>query len=348
MFLFDLTTEYRVIIGISAMVLLFSVFLISFVTSQRKKLQYHKELQLLNEKQQQVLQEQNMLLEQRVKERTIELSEQKEALQQSLTELKTTQTHLIQREKMASLGELTAGIAHEMQNPLNFVNNFSELSNDMLSELKEEIESNNLTGSLALTDELSQILQKINHHGVRASSIVRGMLEHSRAETGERQLTNLNTLADEYFRLAYQGVRTKNQSFTCDLVTDFAPNMGKVMVVPQNIGRVLLNLYNNAFYAVQEKQKMSAADFKPCVCVTTSRQNERITIQVRDNGMGIPDAISTKIFQPFFTTKPTGKGVGLGLSLSYDIITNEYGGELTVTTTPGEGTEFGIHLPSLA
>lgn len=350
MYLFELTIEDRVIIGISGMVLLFSVFLISFVTSQRKKLQYHKELQLLHEAQQKSLQEQNNLLEQRVQERTVELNQQKEALQNSLTELKATQLHLIQKEKMASLGELTAGIAHEIQNPLNFVNNFSELSAELISELKEEIEANNQTNSLAMADELGVMLQKITHHGGRASSIVKGMLEHSRSSTGERQPTNLNALADEYLRLAYQGYRAKDKDgstsrFTCKLVTDFDSALGHVPVVSQNIGRVLLNLYNNAFYTVYEKQKTAPADYQPTVTVTTSQGNGNVTIRVRDNGMGIADSIKEKVFQPFFTTKPTGQGTGLGLSLSYDIVAKEHGGELAVKTQPGEGTEFSITLP---
>lgn len=345
MYLFELTIEDRVIIGISGMVLLFSVFLISFVTSQRKKLQYHKELQLLNEAQQKSLQEQNDLLEQRVRERTVELNQQKEALQTSLTELKTTQMHLIQKEKMASLGELTAGIAHEIQNPLNFVNNFSELSAELISELKEEIEAHNEINSLAMADELGVMLQKITHHGGRASSIVKGMLEHSRSSTDERQLTNLNALANEYLRLAYQGYRAKDKAFTCNLATDFDSALGHVPVVSQNIGRVLLNLYNNAFYTVYEKQKTAPVDYQPTVTVTTTQGDGNVTIRVRDNGTGIADSIKGKVFQPFFTTKPTGQGTGLGLSLSYDIVAKEHGGELAVKTQLGEGSEFSITLP---
>ncbi|MEZ0540272.1 sensor histidine kinase [Fibrella arboris] len=345
MFLFNLTIEYRVIIGISAMVLLFAGFLISFITSQRKKLQYHKELQLLNDQQQQSLLEQNSLLEQRVSERTTELSQQKEALQRSLKELKATQMHLIQREKMASLGELTAGIAHEIQNPLNFVNNFSEISTELLDELKEEISANNNAASLALTAELAENLQKITQHGERASNIVRSMLEHSRTSTGERQPTDVNALADEYLRLAYQGIRAKDKSFNCTLVTDLDPTIGAVNIVSQDMGRVFLNLFNNAFYAVREKQKKAPDTYQPTVLVTTRQDTDSVLIQVRDNGMGIPEAAKTKIFQPFFTTKPAGQGTGLGLSLSYDIVTKEHDGYLTVESQPGEGSEFGVKLP---
>jgi two-component system, NtrC family, sensor kinase len=348
MYLFNLTIEYRVIIGISAMVLLFAGFLISFITSQRKKLQYHKDLQLLNDQQQKSLLEQNNLLEQRVRNRTTELSQQKEVLQNSLTELKATQMQLIQREKMASLGELTAGIAHEIQNPLNFVNNFSELSTELLAELKEEISVGNRVNSLAIADDLTHNLQKITHHGGRASSIVKGMLEHSRTSTGERQPTNLNALANEYLRLAYQGLRTKDKNFNCELVTDFDPVLGEVDVVSQDIGRVFLNLYNNGFYAVRQRSMDMKAGtaYVPTVWVSTQRKNKRVQIRIKDNGTGIPESVKNKIFQPFFTTKPTGEGTGLGLSLSYDIVTQGHGGVLTVESTEGEGAEFIITLPT--
>ncbi len=342
---FDLSIETRVIIGISAMVLLFTGFLVSFITSQRKKLQYHKDLQLLHEQQRQVLIEQNSLLEQRVNERTTELSQQKEALQNSLTELKATQMQLIQKEKLASLGELTAGIAHEIQNPLNFVNNFSEVSTELVSELKDELNRGDTDEAKAIADDLTQNLEKITHHGKRASSIVKGMLEHSRTSTGEKQPTDLNALADEYLRLAYQGLRSKDQGFTCELKTDLAADLPTVSVVPQEIGRVLLNLYNNAFYAVHEKQKTAPADYRPTVWVSSRQETGRVVLCVKDNGMGIPEAIKDKIFQPFFTTKPTGEGTGLGLSLSYDIITKGHGGVMDVESPEREGAEFVIRLP---
>lgn len=357
MYLFDLSLEYRVLIGISAMVLLFAGFLISFITSQRKKLQYHKELQRLNERQQQSLQEQNALLEWRVQERTTELSQQKEALQQSLTDLKNTQMQLIQREKMASLGELTAGIAHEIQNPLNFVNNFADVSTELLSELKDEAQAGHTKDVLTIADDLTQNLRLIHHHGQRASGIVRSMLEHSRSGAGQKQPTNLNALADEYLRLAYLGLRRSGDPadanpLTCELVTDFDPGLPVLNLVAQDMARVLLNLYNNAFYAVQQRAKRVEDGYEPTIWVSTRQQahpsgagGALVCIRVRDNGPGIPAAIQDKIFQPFFTTKPTGSGTGLGLSLSYDIITKGHGGRLEVASTEGEGTEFIVTLP---
>lgn len=284
----------------------------------------------------------------RTKER--ELAQARE-IEKAYHQLQQTQTQLIQREKMASLGELTAGIAHEIQNPLNFVNNFSEVSTELVGELREEEAKPDRDSELIgeLLDDLSQNLQKITQHGGRASSIVKGMLEHSRTGTGERQPTNLNALADEYLRLAYQGLRAKDKDgstvrFNVDLETHFDPNLGKVEVLPQEIGRVLLNLYNNAFYAVQQRQQAGGADYRPTVTVSTHRQNGQVEIRVADNGTGIPDAVKAKIFQPFFTTKPTGQGTGLGLSLSYDIVTKGHGGTLTVTSQEGEGTEFMVRL----
>ena len=304
----------------------------------------HETLQQEQEKQH-LLATQNETLELQVTERTTELS-------QSLAELRTTQAQLIQKEKLASLGELTAGIAHEIQNPLNFVNNFSEVSTELVSELEEEKQKPERDNELEteLIADLKQNLQKITHHGQRASSIVKGMLEHSRTSTGERQPTNLNALADEYLRLAYQGlrrsgVRAKQKDFNCELITDFDPALGQVEVVPQEIGRVLLNLFNNAFYAVGERSKQQPVAYQPTVSLATKRYDNTIEIRVRDNGTGIPDAVKAKIFQPFFTTKPTGEGTGLGLSLSYDIITKGHGGMLTMERMEGEGTEFIITLP---
>ncbi|WP_229254079.1 ATP-binding protein [Dyadobacter sp. NIV53] len=304
---------------------------------------------------QQLLASQNERLEHQVMARTAELN-------QSLNHLRITQVQLIQKEKLASLGELTAGIAHEIQNPLNFVNNFSEVSMDLIEELGEGpflklAEPGKKYASEILSD-LTSNLQKINFHGGRASSIVKGMLEHSRTGTGERQLTDLNALADEYLRLAYHGMRrsgdpAKDKSgtidqFNCKLVTDFDPDLGMVDVVPQEIGRVLLNLYNNAFYAVKERGalgKGQGVDYQPAVWVSTKLLDNKVEIRVRDNGTGIPESVRAKIFQPFFTTKPTGEGTGLGLSLSYDIITKGHGGAITVESREGEGTEFVIALP---
>ncbi|QHW01562.1 hypothetical protein GJR95_34105 [Spirosoma endbachense] len=264
----------------------------------------------------------------------------------TLSELRATQTQLIQKEKMASLGELTAGIAHEIQNPLNFVNNFSEVSAELVAELEEEQQMPNRDAELEaeILSDLKQNLQKITHHGGRASAIVKGMLEHSRTSTGQKEPANLNTLADEYLRLAYHGVRAKEAAFTCQLVTHFNSDLPPIEVVAQDIGQVLLNLYNNAFYAVQEKQKWTPADYLPTLTVSTRRLVNSVEIRVKDNGTGIPESVKTKIFQPFFTTKPTGEGTGLGLSLSYDIVTKGHEGTLTVESHEGQDSEFVITL----
>ncbi|MEZ5083257.1 MAG: two-component regulator propeller domain-containing protein [Bacteroidales bacterium] len=271
--------------------------------------------------------------------------EQAREIEKAYHELKTTQSQLVHAEKMASLGELTAGIAHEIQNPLNFVNNFSELSVDMIDELTEEMEKGNQDEINILKKDLKQNLEKINQHGKRASSIVKGMLEHSRSGNNEKQPIDINALADEYLRLAYHGLRAKDKSFQSDYRLDADENLPKVNVVSQDIGRVLLNLINNAFYAVAEKAKQNHADYKPEVVVSTKRLNDKIEISVKDNGNGIPDTVKDKIFQPFFTTKPTGQGTGLGLSMSYDIITKGHGGEIKMESKEGEGSEFIIQLP---
>ncbi|WP_138993548.1 ATP-binding protein [Larkinella sp. C7] len=287
-----------------------------------------------------IIASQNERLEQQVKERTAQL-------QTSLEELKATQNQLIQKEKLASLGELTAGIAHEIQNPLNFVNNFSEVSTELVTELEEEQQKPDRDAELEkeLLGDLKQNLQKINHHGGRASQIVKNMLAHSRTTTGDRQATNLNALCDEYLRLAYHGLRAKDNTFNCELVTDLDPTAGSVNLVPQEIGRVLLNLFNNAFYTVQKKQKTTSEPYQPMVKVRTKASLKQIEIRIIDNGLGMDDTVKEKLFQPFFTTKPTGEGTGLGLSLSYDIITKGHGGTLTVESQPGVGSEFIITLP---
>lgn len=278
-----------------------------------------------------------------------QLEEAKVRVDAALTELKATQTQLIQKEKLASLGELTAGIAHEIQNPLNFVNNFSELSVELISELMEERRKEHGKRDEELENELlsdlSQNQEKINHHGKRAASIVRGMLEHSRVSTGERQATDLNALVDEYLRLAYQGLRAKDSTFSSDYELIADENLPLISVVPQEIGRVLLNLINNAFYAVNQRAKSETADYQPKVTVSTKQKDNQVQISVQDNGRGIPAAIKDKIFQPFFTTKPTGEGTGLGLSLSYDIVTKGHGGTIEVKTKEGEGTTFTVMLP---
>jgi signal transduction histidine kinase len=263
----------------------------------------------------------------------------------ALAELQVTQKQLIQSEKMASLGELTAGIAHEIQNPLNFVNNFSEVSTELVDEMKDELAAGNWQLATELADDVKQNLEKINHHGKRAADIVKGMLQHSRNNSGTKEPTNINTLADEYLRLAYHGLRAKDKSFNATMKTDFDESIGTINIIPQDIGRVILNLITNAFYAVTEKKKGFGDGFDPTVSVRTKRSNDQVLICVSDNGSGIPQKVLEKIFQPFFTTKPTGQGTGLGLSLAYDIV-KAHGGELKVETKEGEGTIFIIHLPN--
>ena len=254
---------------------------------------------------------------------------------------------------MASLGELTAGIAHEIQNPLNFVNNFSDVNAELIEELKAEALKGNQEEVIAIANDIKANEEKINHHGKRADSIVKGMLQHSRTNSGQKELTDINALADEYLRLAYHGLRAKDKSFNANFKTDFDHTVGKVNIIPQDIGRVILNLINNAFYAVDEKKKKSGDGYEPLVIVSTKTVKPplegleaKVEISVKDNGNGIPHKILDKIFQPFFTTKPTGQGTGLGLSLSYDIITKGHGGELKVETKEGEGSEFIVQLPA--
>jgi len=275
----------------------------------------------------------------------IKLKEEKKRAENALTELRATQSQLIQSEKMASLGELTAGIAHEIQNPLNFVNNFSEVNSELIAEMKEEIDKGNMEEVKALANDIEDNERKINHHGKRADAIVKGMLQHSRSSSNVKEPTDINTLADEYLRLAYHGLRAKDKSFNATMKTDFDVTIGKINVVPQDIGRVILNLITNAFYVVDEKKKQIGEGFEPTVSVSTRKDKNKIFISVKDNGNGIPQHVLDKIFQPFFTTKPTGQGTGLGLSMSYDIVTKGHGGELKVETKEGEGSVFIIHLP---
>ncbi len=285
-----------------------------------------------------MLKKENRILEEKVTHRTAQLNK-------SLEELKTTQSQLVQSEKMASLGELTAGIAHEIQNPLNFVNNFSEVSFELLEEMKTELNNNNREDAIAIADDVKTNLEKVIHHGKRADAIVKGMLQHSRGNTGIKEPTDINAMADEYLRLSYQGLRAKDKSFNTHFNTDCDPSIGKINIIPQDIGRVLLNIYNNAFYAVYEKQKALQNGFKPQVNVSTRKKMSVVEITVKDNGNGIPEKVLEKVFQPFFTTKPSGQGTGLGLSLSYDII-KAHGGEIKVNNHPGEGAEFVITLPA--
>ena len=245
---------------------------------------------------------------------------------------------------MASLGELTAGIAHEIQNPLNFVNNFSELNKELLEEINENVDQGNLGDIKMLTKDVIDNEEKISFHGKRASSIVKGMLQHSKAVDGQKESTNMNVLAEEYLALSYQGLRAKDKTFNATLQTVFDPTIREMQIVPQDMGRVLLNLYNNAFYAVADKKKQAGDGFTPTVTVSTRNEGSRVVISVKDNGNGIPSALRDKILQPFFTTKPTGQGTGLGLSISYDIV-KSHGGELKIESTEGEGAEFLVILP---
>jgi two-component system, NtrC family, sensor kinase len=273
-----------------------------------------------------------------------QVEEQRVRAEQTLKELRVTQAQLIQSEKMASLGELTAGIAHEIQNPLNFVNNFSAINKELIAEMKEEIDKGNHPEVKAIAHDIEDNEEKIVCHGKRADAIIKGMLQHSRASTGKKELTDINALADEYLRLAYHGLRAKDKDFNANFKTNFDKTIGKIDIVPEDIGRVLLNLYNNAFYAVNEKKKQLNGTFEPTVFVCTKKVNDKLQIIVRDNGTGIPKKVLDKIYQPFFTTKPARQGTGLGLSLSYDII-RAHGGDIKVETKEGEGGEFTIQLP---
>ena len=312
--------RFYLLLGILGVFVLIAGILI-FANSQRKKA--NKVLQQRNE----------------------QIEMQHKALERSLADLKTTQTQLIQSEKMASLGELTAVIAHEIQNPLNFVNNFSEVNKELLTELKQELAAKNYEEVGAIADDVIGNEEKINHHGKLADFIVKGMLEHSRTNTGEKQLTDMNVLCDEFLKLSYHGLRAKDKNFNAEMVTHFDADLPKVNVSQQDMGRVMLNLFNNAFYAVNQKLKTAGADYKSEVTVSTSSENGQVIIKVKDNGVGIPDAIKEKIMQPFFTTKPTGEGTGLGLSLTYDMVVKGHGGSITVDTQVGEFTEFSISLP---
>jgi len=280
----------------------------------------------------------NSELERQVYERTTELNK-------ALQNLKATHSQLIQAEKMASLGELTAGIAHEIQNPLNFVNNFSEVSKELLVEMKTEMDNGNTAVAKEIADDIILNLEKINHHGKRADAIVKGMLQHSRSSSGVKERTDINSLADEYLRLCYHGLRAKDKSFNATIKTDYDSALVKINIIQQDLGRVILNLLTNAFYAVNEKKKSNLEGYVPVVSVSTKSVGNKVEIIISDNGNGIPGKILDKIFQPFFTTKPTGLGTGLGLSISYEIVTKAHGGELNVVTKEGEGAAFTIILP---
>jgi two-component system NtrC family sensor kinase len=346
MYLIQISIEMRITIGIAAMLLLFVSFLIAFITNERKKREYQENLRLMLEQKQEMLAKQNEVLETMVNERTAELNEQKTALQYSLAELKSTQQQLIQSEKMASLGEMTAGIAHEIQNPLNFVNNFSSVSIEIFEELNEELEKGNMEEARMITAELKGNLEKINHHGIRADKIVKSMLEHSRPGSGKRELTDMNELVKEAMELSLHNFRSKNKFVQIKSVFKPAANLPAIQVKPLDISRVIVNICNNALYAVNQKQIINVGNgFEPSIMVSTVLHPHFIEINIEDNGAGIPSAMAEKIFQPFFTTKPTGEGTGLGLSLSYDIITKGHGGTLKVQATENVGACFNILLP---
>ncbi len=320
-----------------------------YLSRQNKK---DKIQRLKDETERMALERQKNSLENLVALRTNEIMEQKIVLEKSMEELQATQTQLIHSEKMASLGELTAGIAHEIQNPLNFVNNFAELNTELIDELKQEQgkPERNYENEAQIIEDINQNLLKIIHHGKRADGIIKGMLQHSRKSTGQKEEIDINALAEEYLKLAYHGLRAKDKSFNAQMETDLDPNMGKVMAIPQDIGRVFLNIITNAFYVVNEKKKLELQtnemqDYHPLVKVTTKRSATNITIAIKDNGNGIPEKIRDKIFQPFFTTKPTGQGTGLGLSMSYEIITKGHNGEIEVESKENIGTNFIITIP---
>lgn len=309
-----------IVLGVLSVMVIIATFLL-YANSQRKKA--------------------NKILQQRKEQ----IEDQHKALEKAFDDLKKAQTQLIQSEKMASLGELTAGIAHEIQNPLNFVNNFSEVNIELIDEMQQEVVNGDYEEVKDLARDIKENQIKINHHGKRADFIVKGMLQHSRISTGEKQETNINILADEFLNLSYHGLRAKDKSFNADMTTDFDGNLPKVKIAQQDIGRVLLNLFNNAFYAVNQKKKSAGADYKPEVSVSTTVIGGSLVIKVKDNGIGIPDLIKEKIMQPFFTTKPSGEGTGLGLSLTYDIVVKGHGGAISFITQEGEHTEFIIKLP---
>ena len=313
-----------------------------FARTNRSLQQKLMEVSKLSEEKQHILANQNELLEKQVTERTIDLKK-------SLEDLKSTQAQLVHSEKMASLGELVAGIAHEIQNPLNFVNNFSEVNTELIDDLKDELASGNNKSAVEIADTIKENQQKINHHGKRADGIVKNMLQHSRSGSGQKELTDLNSLCNEYIRLAFHGFRAKDKSFNAAFETNLDATLPKVNIVPHDIGRVILNIINNAFYAVNEKSAFAKASsdegYEPRVIVTSTVMDGKVEVRIKDNGNGISGPIKEKVFQPFFTTKPAGQGTGLGLSLAYDIIVKAHGGELKVESDEGDGCELIILLP---
>jgi two-component system NtrC family sensor kinase len=347
---FDTVREYLEYADPFAVIWLIAMLIIS--RKQRRALLKEHEKRVQEEEQNRIISARKAELESLVAERTAEITKQKEELQHALEDLKAMQSQLIQSEKMASLGELTAGIAHEIQNPLNFVNNFSEVNTELILEMKHVLQDGNTKTAMDLAGDIQQNLEKITHHGKRADGIVKSMLLHSRISAGQKELTDINALVEEYLNLAYHGLRAKDKSFNAKFKTELDPGIEKINIVPQDIGRVLLNIFNNAFYAVIEKKKEEDESYEPEVMVSTKSiartgrgRSGGVEIRIRDNAMGIPENLLDKIFQPFFTTKPSGHGTGLGLSLSYDIIANGHGGEFKVETKEGEFTEFVVFLP---
>lgn len=334
------------LIGLSGLAI-FGIFLL---VTNRKLYKRSKRIQELSTanlqkelEKQEILSSQNEKLELQVKERTSEL-------QTTINHLKDTQSQLIRAEKMASLGELTAGIAHEIQNPLNFVNNFTDVSLELIQEMLYEVEKGDLSEAKSIAGDISDNLERIHHHGDRAAAIIRGMLMHSRSETGAKEFTDLNMLCREFTNLAMNGLKLKDQEVSFIRVSyDLSEEVGQLKIAPQDLGKVIVGLVNNAVYAVLEKRKqlqlVSTDHFTPAVHIATRKDKGRVRITVTDNGNGVPEKIVDRIFQPFFTTKPTGQGTGLGLSLSYDIITKGHGGELDVQSKIGEGATFTISLP---
>ncbi len=346
-FLTGITSQYFSLFLLTCFLLSFPLSLLVYVSMRFKemiqevRLNANKVVQLSEEKRIQAENQQQILQE--------EVNRQTAEIRHTLDNLKATQKQLIQSEKMASLGELTAGIAHEIQNPLNFVNNFSEVNVELTDELKDELNKTSLSPEQKLpieeiANDIKNNQEKISFHGKRADSIVKAMLQHSRSSNGQKEPTDINALCDEYLRLSYHGLRAKDKDFNAEIKTDFDPLIGKINVVPQDIGRVLLNLFNNAFYEVNKRQEAQGKEYEPSVSVTTNKSGNSVLITVRDNGSGIPENIRDKIFQPFFTTKPTGSGTGLGLSLSYDIV-KAHGGDIKIESKEGEGSQFIIHIP---
>jgi two-component system NtrC family sensor kinase len=344
---FSKVLETGTVDSIEGLVLIWAGVFLLVARSQSKTIEAETAARLAAEQEQRIIETQSKTLEYEVNHRTAALARQTDELRTALAELQATQNQLIQSEKMASLGELTAGIAHEIQNPLNFVNNFADVSAELVIELVEERARPTRDRGLEaeLLHDLKQNLQRIAQHGGRAAGIVRGMLEHSRASTGERQPIDLNALADEYLRLAYHGLRAKDKSFNAELKTDFAASLPLVEGQAGDLGRVLLNLFTNAFYAVQKRQQRGQPGYAPLVAVRTRPADGGVEVRVSDNGTGIPAEVQARIFQPFFTTKPTGEGTGLGLSLAHDIVTQGHGGTLAVESQEDVGTAFTLWLP---